>query len=274
MTHRRQAHRPLVWTALAALVGASITLTAQSGFAAEVEQIEANQVEANQVEANQVEAEQAEAEQAEAPSLPDTEISMEPGLDVDIELDELEPDQAISDRAGPDVDAIRSAIGRRSSRRIDSLSVALFGDQREALWPMQIGVEVVSASGGEVVVPLRDVVVSDGQHTIFSEVIEAPRGKHTFELELVARHHFGDAIELEYDLDIRQARFESLTWGSYLLHRMALAPRPQVGDDALAAARADIVEIEDRPSEPAHRQIVTVDGQRYEIRLYAETLRG
>ena len=151
--------------------------------------------------------------------------------------------------------------------------MSLFGDEREALWPMQVGVEVATVDG-DVVVPLRDVVVAHGQHTMFAEVIEAPRGSHAFELELVARHHFGDAIELEYDLHIRQAHFESLTWGNYLLHRMSLAPRPQVGEDALAAARADIVEIQEQPSEPAHRQLVTVEGQRYEIRLYAETLRG
>ena len=161
-------------------------------------------------------------------------------------------------------------LGRR---RIDSLSVPLFSDRSEALWPMQVGIEVASMAG-DIVVPLRDVVVADGQHTVFSEVIEAPRGSHDFHLEIVARHHVGDAIELEYDLAVRQARFRELTWGNYLLHRLSLAPRPELGPNALAAARADIVEIHERANEPAHRQIVTVDGERYEIRLYAATLRG
>jgi hypothetical protein len=156
----------------------------------------------------------------------------------------------------------------------DSLSIPLFGDRSEALWPLQVGLEVVAADTGEEVVPLRELVVSDGQHTIFSEVIATPRGTRGFEVELVARHHAGDAIELEYDLRVREARFEDLRWTDYVLHRLALAPRPQVGPQALAAARADIVETREDPEDPAHSQTVEVDGQRYEIRLYAASLRG
>lgn len=156
----------------------------------------------------------------------------------------------------------------------DSLSVPLFGDRSEALWPLQVGLEVVAVDTGDLVVPRRELVVSDGQHTIFSEVIATPRGTQGFELELVARHHAGDAIELEYDLRVREAHFEDLSWTDYLLHRLALAPRPEVGPDALAAARADIIETREDPDDPAHSQIVDVDGQRYEIRLYAASLRG
>lgn len=154
-----------------------------------------------------------------------------------------------------------------------SLSVPMFGDRSEALWPLQVGLEIVDATG-QVMVPLRELVVSDGQHTIFSEVISTPRGSHAFELELVARHHARDAIELEYDLLVRQARFVSLTWTDYLLHRLSLGPRPQLGPGAVAAARADIVETQEREDEPAHTQVIAVDGARYEIRLYATSLRG
>jgi hypothetical protein len=154
-----------------------------------------------------------------------------------------------------------------------SLSVPMFGDRSEALWPLQVGLEIVDATGN-VVVPRRELVVADGQHTTFSEVISSPRGSHAFELELVARHHARDAIELEYDLLVRQARFESLTWGDYLLHRLSLAPRPQLGPGAIAAARADIVETRERAHEPAHTQVIALDGARYEIRLYATSLRG
>jgi hypothetical protein len=168
-------------------------------------------------------------------------------------------------------DTSLAAPGDRA--RVNSLSIPMFGDRSEALWPLQIGLEIVSESG-ELVVPRRDLVVSDGQHTIFSEVVATPKGTHAFELELVARHHAGDAIELEYDLFVRQARFQGLTWTNYLLHRLSLAPRPQLGPDALAAARADIVETRERADEPAHRQTLTVDGDRYEIRLYAASLRG
>ena len=132
-----------------------------------------------------------------------------------------------------------------------SLSVPMFGDRSEALWPLQVGLEIVDATG-QVMVPLRELVVSDGQHTIFSEVISTPRGSHAFELELVARHHARDAIELEYDLLVRQARFVSLTWTDYLLHRLSLGPRPQLGPGAVAAARADIVETREREDEPPH----------------------
>ncbi|HVI02058.1 MAG TPA: hypothetical protein VM869_25270 [Enhygromyxa sp.] len=156
----------------------------------------------------------------------------------------------------------------------DSLSIPLFSDRSEALWPLQVGLEVVAVDSGEVVVPRRELVVSDGQHTIFSEVIATPRGTQGFELEVVARHHAADAIELEYDLRVEQARFADLSWTDYLLHRLALAPRPEVGPNALAAARADIVETHENPDDPAHSQTVDVDGQRYEIRLYAASLRG
>jgi hypothetical protein len=156
----------------------------------------------------------------------------------------------------------------------DSLSRPLFSDRSEALWPLQVGLEVVAVDTGELVVPRRELVVSDGQHTIFSEVIATPRGTQGFDLELVARHHADDAIELEYDLRVRQAHFTDLSWTDYLLHRLALAPRPDVGPDALAAARADIVETRDHPDDPAHSQTVAVDGQHYEIRLYAASLRG
>lgn len=168
-------------------------------------------------------------------------------------------------------DTSLAAPGDRA--HVNSLSVPMFGDRSEALWPLQIGLEIVAESG-ESVVPRHDLVVSDGQHTIFSEVVATSKGTHAFELELVARHHAGDAIELEYDLLVRQARFSGLTWKDYLLHRLSLAPRPELGPNAVAAARADIVETRERPNEPAHRQTLTVDGDRYEIRLYAASLRG
>jgi hypothetical protein len=155
----------------------------------------------------------------------------------------------------------------------DSLSRPMFSDRSEALWPLQVGMEIVD-SDGDVVVPLRELAVNDGQHTVFAEVIATPTGRHAFELELVARHHGRNKIELEYDLLVRQAHFESLTWTDYLLHRLSLAPRPELGPDAVAAARADIVETRQHPDEPAHTQLITVDGAQYEIRLYAASLRG
>jgi hypothetical protein len=152
----------------------------------------------------------------------------------------------------------------------DSLSVPLFGDRSEALWPIEIGLEVVDVASGEVVVPRRNLVVADGQHTTFSEVVATPRGQQAFEVALTVRHHAEGAIEFEYDLAVREAVFEDLTWGDYLLNRLALAPRPELGPVGLAAARADIVETK----REALQEQVMVGGDRYEIRLHARSLRG
>lgn len=152
----------------------------------------------------------------------------------------------------------------------DSLSVPMFGDRSEALWPLKIGLEVRSVESGKIVVPRRELVVADGQHTTFSAAVATPRGRRVFDVELVARHHAGEKIELEYDLDVRQARFAELTWSDYLLHRVGLGPRPALGPDALAAVRADIVET----ATEVHSQRFSVDGDVYEIRLYAKSMRG
>ncbi len=151
----------------------------------------------------------------------------------------------------------------------DTLSVPLFSDRSESLWPLAVALEIVDLETGESVVPRRELVVADGQHTTFAESVTTPRGEHHFEIELVARHHV-EAIELEYDLAVREAVFEELTWSDYLLHRLALAPRPEVGPEGLAAARADIIETK----REAHSEQVVVGGDRYEIRLYAQSLRG
>ena len=157
--------------------------------------------------------------------------------------------------------------------RVSSLSIPMFGDRSEALWPIEVGLEIATLDG-DLVVARRELVVAHGQHTTFAEVIASPIGSHAFELELVARHHAGGTIELEYDLFVSRAKFTSLTWTNYLMHRFTLAPRPEVGPKALAAARADIVETREQPDGPSHSQVVSVDGRQYEIRLYAASLRG
>jgi hypothetical protein len=158
----------------------------------------------------------------------------------------------------------------RPATAADSLSVPLFGDRSEALWPIEVGMEIVEVQSGEVVVPLRSLVVADGQHTTFAEVVATPRGQQAFELALIVRHHAEGAIEFEYDLAVREAVFERLTWSDYLLNRLSLAPRPDLGPTGLAAARADIVETK----RELVQELVTVGGDRYEIRLHARSLRG
>ena len=105
---------------------------------------------------------------------------------------------------------------------------------------------------------------------ILSEVVRTPRGQRSFALDVVARHHAGGRIELEYDLLVRDAYFRDLTWRDYLLNRLNLAPRPALGPDAISAARADIVETRKQ----AHSQRFTVAGDQYEIRLSARSMRG
>ena len=169
----------------------------------------------------------------------------------------------------------RAADTPRADEEVgSSLSVPMFSDRSEALWPMQIGFEIVDVQSGAIVVPRRGLVVIDGQHTTFAEIIATPRGQRAFEMQIVARHHAGNAIELEYEVLVRQSRFARLTWKAYLLHRLSLAPRPSLGPQAIAAARADIVETRQSLTTPAHTQAVQVDGDRYEIRLYTASLRG
>ncbi|MFV8750803.1 hypothetical protein ACNOYE_09655 [Nannocystaceae bacterium ST9] len=152
----------------------------------------------------------------------------------------------------------------------NSLAVPLFGDRSEALWPIEIAMEVVDVETGEVVVPRRDLVVADGQHTTFSEVVATPRGQRAFELAVTVRHHAEGAIEFDYELAVRDAAFEDLTWSDYLLDRLDLAPRPELGPVGLAAARADIVETKLETLQ----ELLSVGGDRYEIRLHARSLRG
>lgn len=175
--------------------------------------------------------------------------------------------------AGLSLGSPRAAVADETPH---SFAYPMFGDHSEALWPIALAVEIVAVDGDEMSVPARELVVADGQHMTLSEVVATRTGRRVFELEIVARHHAGEAIELEYDLAVRDARFAELNWGNYLMHRLALAPRPEVGPDALAAAQADIVETraDARGEAPVHREQVEVDGDRYEIRLYAASLRG
>lgn len=156
----------------------------------------------------------------------------------------------------------------------ESFTAPMFGDRSETLWPLEVGVEILALSPGaghaKTVIPLRQRSIADGQHFFFTEVVDTPRGQRSFRIEVVARYHGGDKIELEYDLVVRQARFAELTWGDYLLHRLALGPRPELGPEVLAAARADIVETVGE----VHGRRFSVDGDLYEIRLQAKSMRG
>lgn len=161
-------------------------------------------------------------------------------------------------------------LGSTPALAADSLSVPLFGDRSEALWPIEVGMSVVDLASGEVVVPSRPLVVTDGQHTTFAEVLATPQGQRTFELELAVRHHAEGSLEFEYELAVRDAAFERLTWSDYLLDRLDLAPRPELGPQGVAARRADIVETK----REIVREEVVLGGVRYEVRLHARSLRG
>jgi hypothetical protein len=153
----------------------------------------------------------------------------------------------------------------------DNLSVPLFSDQSEALWPVEVTMEIVPLSqGASIDTPVHRIVVADGQHLDFEDVIRTPAGQCSFDLRVVARHHANDAVEVEYDLRVAEARYQDMSWSDYLMHRLNLAPRPEVGPSLLSVARADIVAGAAR----THSERIEVGGETFEIRISAKSMRG
>lgn len=152
-----------------------------------------------------------------------------------------------------------------------TFATSMFGDEREALWPIDLQVEIlpVDAEDDEQRVHRR-VAITDGQWTSLSHVVETPQGLDRFEIELTAHHHAQSAIEIEYDLSVIETPYERTTVADYLLYRLSLGPAPILGEPALKAARADIVTTRGTPV----LSTVTIGERRYEVRLSANRLRG
>ena len=148
--------------------------------------------------------------------------------------------------------------------RAPALSVALFTGEAERLFPVYVHVEVLD-SDGKLLLD-EEVQAVDGQQVALDEVIATSGGQRIFRIQTVARHHIGDVIELDWELEVHEANFEGLEWDSYLLHRFNLGPRPALEQATLAAARADIVEVADAPFVEHFR----LGDEDFELRLFAQ----
>lgn len=152
-----------------------------------------------------------------------------------------------------------------------TFATSMFGDERDALWPIDLQVEIMPLDAEDDQSRVhRRVAITDGQWTSFSHAVETSRGLDRFELELTAHHHAQSAIEIEYDLAVIETPYERTTVADYLLYRLSLGPAPVLGEPALKAARADIVTTRGTPV----LSTVTIDERRYEVRLSATRLRG
>lgn len=165
----------------------------------------------------------------------------------------------------------------------DSLATPITGRTVQELWPFEVAVSVVrlGASGDpvqeasgvqtpchDVPLPTRSAVVPDGHRLHFGSKVATPRGLRRFEVDVVARHH-PDAVELEWDLEVSDARFRPIGWGDYLLHRLRLGSDLELEPESLKIARSDIVS-----TQGPYRHRVQIDGVAYEIRIEAHTSRG
>lgn len=158
----------------------------------------------------------------------------------------------------------------------NSLAVPITSELRQALWPVEIGVEIATVDDEEAeaapveVMPLRTVTVPDGHPVSFSSAVWTPRGRLDFEVDVAAHQHPRDEMEVEWDLRVEGAPYETVSVGDYLLHRLRFGPRPDVGPQQVRASRADIVTVRGEP----HIETLEIDGQKYEIRVFALSVRG
>jgi hypothetical protein len=156
----------------------------------------------------------------------------------------------------------------------DSLATPIAGRQAEALWPIELQLELValpaSSNAGAASIETRAAVVPDGHRSSFTTAVRTPQGQRTFTLWVVPRHHPAGAVELEWDLEVAEATYRGSTVGEYVLHRLQLGPRPPLDEAQLKIARSDIVSTRGRP----YTQVVEIGTQRYEIRIFAQSLRG
>lgn len=153
----------------------------------------------------------------------------------------------------------------------DSLATPITTEMAGEIWPLELEVEIrdLSASSGTAL-PHKSVVVPDGHRTSWASSVWTPAGQRFFELDVVARHHPRDSVELEWDVVVSRAPVLPMDLGEYVLHRLQLGPKPRLGPKQVEVARSDIVStMGDRISET-----VEIGGETYEIRILAHSLRG
>jgi len=159
----------------------------------------------------------------------------------------------------------------------DSLATPMTGQNARELWPLDVTVEIVdvtptrNAKKGRMprVMRPQSVTVRDGHRLKYSAVLLTPSGRHRLDLAVVPRHHPG-AVEVEWDLEVAEAPYQTVDVGDYLLHRLGVGPTLKLDDEALVVARADI----ETTTEGRLRRRVRVGAQVYEIRIRAEVSRG
>ncbi len=160
----------------------------------------------------------------------------------------------------------------------NSLATPITGQLQQDLWPVDVAVEIVAISSpGQqtpaepvALLPSRTVTVPDGNRVSFSQAVWTPRGRRDFAVDVVARQHPRDQMEVEWDLVVEDAPYQTVTVGDYVLHRLRFGPRPQVGSELVRVSRADIVTTQGEP----HVETVEIDGAKYEIRIFALSVRG
>ena len=154
----------------------------------------------------------------------------------------------------------------------DSLATPITGTMAKELWPIEVTVEVRALEpleGLAAPLPPRTVTVPDGHRLRFSSTVQTRTGKRRFELALVPRHH-PETIEVEWDLEVHEARLQPIGWRRYLEHRFNLEGELPLGEERLKIARADIVSTQDDEI----RIRFDIDDEPFEIRLLALTTRG
>jgi hypothetical protein len=153
----------------------------------------------------------------------------------------------------------------------DSLSIPITSELAAEVWPLELEVEIVEvATPLPQPMPRKTVVVPDGHRTSWASAVWTASGRRFFELEVVARHHPGDQVELEWDVVVSRSGVLPMDVGAYVLHRLQLGPKPRLGPREVEVARSDIVST----MNGSIAERLQIGEQTYEIRILAHSLRG
>ncbi len=176
---------------------------------------------------------------------------------------------SLSSFALSDARAADHVAGLHSSST-SSLGISMFEEEPEAAWPLEVEWEILDLARPGLVPRRGRVVTEGGQVTRLTESISHARGQDTFALQVAARNHARHQTELEYQLRVSRAEWETLSIDGYFKHRLGVGPAPTLGEATTRASRADIVAGADLVAE----QEVEIDGIPYLIRIRARSLAG
>ncbi len=155
----------------------------------------------------------------------------------------------------------------------ESLATPITGRDLSQLWPISVEVEIVRLADADstqrAMLPRQRARVPDGQRFELASAVRTGRGRRHFAINVVARHH-PDAIELEWNLEVSEAKYRTIGVGQYLLHRMQLADVIELDEPGLRIARSDIVTTRGEMV----RERVVIDDEVHEIRISARSARG